>query len=78
MPKSLKKVSSKKKPDLKKVAAKVEEPKIEIPVEPVVEPAVEEPKVELNPNVKVVELNGRRYHEIFNPADGTTRMELLE
>lgn len=34
-------------------------------------------KVEHNPNVKVVELNGKKYNQIYNPVEGTTSLELL-
>lgn len=48
-------------------------------VEPkkIIESVSIEVKVESNPNVKVIELNGKRYNEIYNPLEGTTRLELL-
>lgn len=30
-----------------------------------------------NPHVKVIELNGKKYNEIFDPVTWTTRRELL-
>lgn len=49
--------------------------------EPVMEPVAAQPEAvsapQENPNVSVVEINGRRYNKIFNPADGTTSVELL-
>ncbi len=48
------------------------EPSPEVPAEVTVEEVVE-----TNPNVKVVEISGVKYNEIFNPADGTTRLEPL-
>ena len=44
------------------------------PVPEVVEPPVEAP---VSPNVKVVEIGGKKYNQIFNPATGVTTQELL-
>lgn len=60
-------------PRVKKV--KIEEPKVELKVAPeVAEKVVEAPKAE-NPNVKVIELNGRKVLQVFNPVEGTTHNE---
>jgi len=58
-------------PRAKKIKEVVSEPVVEVKEEVVA------PVVESNENVKVVNINGRLYNQIFNPADGTTRVELI-
>ena len=47
----------------------VEESQVEIVVPVEVKPVIE------NPNVKVIELNGRKVLQVFDPLEGTTHNE---
>lgn len=59
-------------------ASKQPAPAVESSQESPASVEVSSPEVSgLSETVKVVDINGKKYNEFFNPANGTTRVELI-